>query len=290
MKNILVLTDFSERARAASVYALQLASSIRANVVLCHALEITEQLTYPLADHLNLRNQTMKRLKEVGIYLQQFQPQNDEDYKPSITYVNDLDMIAEVAQKVIDNHSVQLVVIGSPKSHGFSRFFSGSHTNNILDHVKCPVLLVPEYAEFKPIRSIAYATDLTFDNSAVISYLATLAEPFNSEISVTHISVLDMPLTFTESEIEESIIEQLYDSKVQLTYRTIKGDNVPKGLLALSDAEKVDILTLVHKRYDFFGGLLHSSVSKQMAQTTKIPLLVMPYVFSLSEPMLTPSH
>jgi nucleotide-binding universal stress UspA family protein len=290
MKNILVLTDFSERAKSAAEYATRLAVRIEANILLCHALEITEQLTYPLADHLVLKNQAMKRLKEVGMHLQNFVPGISGTFRPSISYINDVDMLTEVADKLVDNYSVDLVVIGTSKSQGLTRFFFGSHTNDVLDHIKCPVLLIPEKASFKPIKNIAYATDLTFDNSKVIRYLASLAKPFNSEISVNHISPLDLPLTDKEKALERSIIEQMDTIAIQLTYRTIKGDSVSKGILDLVDSQQVDLLTLVHKRYDFFEGLFHSSISKQLAQSTKVPLLVMPYIYSLDEAELVSSH
>ena len=285
MKDILVLTDFSDRAKCAAEYAMNLAIHLKANLILCHALEITEQLTYPLADHLILRNQTMKRLREVGMHLNELAvPGNPSgNFRPSMTYINDLDMLAEVADKLVDNNHVDLVVIGSHKSNGLSHFFSGSHTNDVLDHIKCPVLMVPENTVFNPLKNIAYATDLTFNNTKVISYLAQLAQPFSAEISVDHISPLELPLSTAELEVEQSIIDQMVESNVELSYKTIKGDSVIKGLLEISDSEKVDILALVHKRYDFFEGLFHSSISKQLAHSTKVPLLVMPFSFSLND-------
>ena len=75
MKNILVLTDFSDRANVAAEYAMNLAITGQANIVLCHALVITEQLAYPLADHMVLRNKTMKRLRDLGSQLAEIHSQ-----------------------------------------------------------------------------------------------------------------------------------------------------------------------------------------------------------------------
>ncbi|MEJ6980348.1 universal stress protein [Pedobacter sp. P351] len=281
MKNILVLTDFSDRSKSAAEYAMHMALKIKANIFLCHALEIKEKLSYPLADQLILRNQTIKRLREIGMHLHQILSFNQEplSFCPSISYINDLDMLREVAENVVHEKSIDLVVIGSNKSKGLLKFF-GSHTSDIIDSINCPVLIVPENAYFKDIRNITYATDLTFDNSTVISYLAKLAKAFNAEIAVSHISPLDLPLSESEKVVEYSISEQLNEEDIKLTYKTIKGDNVPKGLLAISNSDKVDILTLVHKRYDFFEGLFHISISKQLAHSIKVPLLIMPYAYS----------
>jgi nucleotide-binding universal stress UspA family protein len=291
MKNILVLTDFSDRAKSAAEYAMHMAIKIKANIFLCHALGVTEQLTYPVEDHLILRNQTIKRLREIGMHLHQMLSNEKQTvtFCPSISYINDLDMLTEAARRVVHEKIIDLVIIGSSKPKGLSKFFMGSHTSDILDNINCPVLIVPEQTTYRGIRNMTYATDLTFNNTKVISYLAHLAKSFGAEISVKHISPLDLPLSRAEKAVEYSIIEQMDEDNIKLSYNTIKGDNVPKGLMEISDSEKVDILTLVHKRYDFFEGLFHSSISKQLAHSTKVPLLVMPYSFSFNSVELTPA-
>lgn len=291
MKDILVFTDFSDRAKSAAEYAMHMAIKIKANILLCHALEITEQLTYPLAGHLILQNQTIKRLREIGMHMHQLLSNSEESvtFCPSISYINDLDSLSEVAKKVVERRSVDLVVIGSNKPRvGLSRFFPGSHTNDILDNIKCPVLIIPEHASFKGICNITYATDLTFDNARVISYLAKLAKPLGAEIAVNHIAFLDLPLE--EKAVKYSFIEQMNKDDIKISYNTIREDNVTQCLIETSDPEKMDILTVVHKRYDFFEGLFHSSISKQLAHSTKVPLLVMPFSYSFNTGELASIH
>lgn len=282
MKNILVLTDFSHRAKCAAEYAMNIAISIKANLIICHALEISERITYPLADHLVLKNQSMKRLKEIGMHLSDIINSDIHDFEPAISYTNDLDMLTEVAINLVHERSVEFVVIGSHPSNSISQFFFGSHTNDILDAINCPVLLVPEGISFRPVKGISYATDLTFNNTRVIDFLSKLAKPFGAEILVNHISPFENPLSNAEEAIEAAIIEQI-NTEARVSYKTIKGSNVPKGLIELSNIDKIDILVLVHQRYAFFEGLFHTSISKQLAHSTKIPLLIMPFSYSCVE-------
>lgn len=281
MKNILVLTDFSEMAKSAAKYAMSMAATFKANIILCHALEITEQLTYPLADHLVLRNQAMKRLKEVGIHLNETKT-STEDFQPSISYINDLDMLPEVVDKVLKANTIDLVVIGSQKSGNLSRFFFGSHTDDILDNISCPVLLIPKDAVFEPLQHIFYATDLTFDNKKVIKYLSKLAKPFDATISVNHISPLDLPLSEDDLVTHYPMEQNTESPDSKVFYTTIKGENIPESLKEVTGRRNVNVLALVHKRYDFFEGLFHNSVSKKLAQSTTVPLLVLPYSFSFA--------
>lgn len=280
MKNILVLTDFSDMAKSAAMYAMSLATAMKANITLCHALEITEQLTYPLADHLVLRNQAMKRLKEVSIHLKELDAGSD-GFKPTITYINDLDMLPEVVNKVIRSSAIDLAVIGEQKSGNISKFFFGSHTDDILDNLSCPVLIVPQNATFEPLQNIFYATDLTFDNSKVVEFLAKMAKPFAAGISINHISPLELPVS--DEEVNYYVDRSSSGPQPNICYTTIKGDNVPESIKRVVEKRNVNILAVVHKRYQFFEGLFHNSISKQLAQSTNVPLLVLPYSFSLHE-------
>jgi nucleotide-binding universal stress UspA family protein len=104
---------------------------------------------------------------------------------------------------------------------------------------------------------------------------------FEAKLSVQHVSILNLPSTTEELLAGEAIRKQANKEGLAISFEEIKGDSVPEGLINISDAGKLDLLVLVHKQYDFFEGIFHSSVSKQLAHSTKVPLLVMPYKYSL---------
>lgn len=289
MKTILALTDFSIRAVHAAEFAMHMAIKNNANLLLCHVMELVShpadgaEFIWPDTDPLILKNKSIWELNELVKRLEKLMPQDSEYtvFKPSINYITDFGLFAEIVKKVIDEKSVDLVVTGSHKSTGLARFLLGSHIHTILDKINCPVLLVPEILRFKGINNIAYATDLTFNNQKVIQYLAELAKPFDAIISVAHISPLEFTATEPEQTLEYSLNEQLGPDHPRVFYHTIKRDDVKAGLLEITDTGKADVLALVHKRYSFFERLFHASMSKQMADNSAVPLLVLPFSFSI---------
>lgn len=289
MKTIMVLTDFSIRAQYAAEFALQIAVKTEANILLCNAMEIIEnapmadQIAWPVADHMALEQDSLVDLKAVVMHLEKLVASGKVrgDYKPVITCANDFGKLATVAEKMVKEKAIDLVVMGSHKSNSLSRFLFGCHTHTVLDNLDCPVLLVPETLEFKGVRSIAYATDLTFSDFKVISYLTEIAKPFNAEILVSHISPYGLPELDKKNAIQHWVTGLLAQDEPKVLYTSIKGDNIPKRLLDISSSGKADVLAMVHKRYDFFEGLFHSSVSKQIANSAKVPLLILPYSFSV---------
>lgn len=285
MKTILLLTDFSTRAQFAAQYAMQMAMKLEANILLCNAMEIiesapmAEQIAWPVANHLALKQEGLADLKEIA--RQMSEEVSDAKFKPTISCLCDFGKLSVVVANIIKDKGVDLVVMGAHKSNGLSRFLFGSHTHDVLDNIQCPVLLVPENLKFKDIRLIAYATDLTFSDSKVIKYLSEVAIACKSEILVSHISTYGLPDIDSEKAIKHSISEFSPQGHPRILYATIKGGNIPRRLIEITGSGKADLLALVHKQYGFFEGLFHSSVSKQMASSSKIPLLVLPNHFSV---------
>lgn len=286
MKTVLALIDFSPRAEDAARFAMHLAIKNKANLVLCHAIEVTQQyathgaeFNWPVADNLDSKDESIRALKDLGKKLKY--ELAFEDFTPTVCCIADISPLSELTKRVIKEKSVDLIVIGSHKSQGWARFLYGSHTHSLLDKVNCPVLLVPEKLVFKGLSNISYATDLTFNNSLVIQYLIKIARSFHAKISVNHVSLLQFPVTESEHAIENAYLHELEADSPEIIYQTIKGDDVKSSLIEITDSGNIDMLALVHKRYDFFANLFHASISKQLAGVAKIPLLVLPYSFSL---------
>lgn len=293
MNTILVVTDFTIRAQQAAEFALQIAIKTEADLVLCHAIEIVddedeaEKLSWPIADNIALKQDSLMDLRDLSKHLKNLAQKSITSYQPSITCVSEFGKLAPVTASLVKEKNVDLVVMGAHKSTGFNRFLMGSHTHEILDKVNCPVLLLPEGLNMINFSTITYATDLTFSDTLVISYLAKIASAFKTEILVSHISSKGFEGLNSGKVLLRTLNELYPDGEPKISYINIKGDNVAKCLTQLTTSSRPGILTLVHKRYGFLQGLFHSSISKKMADTAKVPLLVMPYSFSVNVTDLT---
>jgi len=285
MKNILVLTDFSIRAGYAAEFAMHLAIKNKARLLLCHALEPFStnndaEANWVVADdQVAEKDEAMMDLKETGRSMLK-SVVADESWRPNIQYIVNYGNVCDVAKKVISDNNVDIVVIGSHPSNALTRILSGSHVYNLIDKLNCPVLLIPESLRYKGIHTIAYATDLTFNNNKVIKYLVRVARPFEAAISVNHIFKTEFHSTEAEQATRYALCNKSEFSYPNISYHNLKRDNVKSGLFELMSPDKVDILATVHKRYDFFGGLFHKSISKLIADASQIPLLVLPDSFS----------
>jgi nucleotide-binding universal stress UspA family protein len=287
MKTILVLTDFSIRARYAAEYATNIAIRQHANLLLCHIKAAdndadTDGAISPQADDYSVDEQAMfEDLTETAKNLKRLIKADSHSFKPTIDLLPIIGTLPKTVSKLIATYEADLVVMGSRRCNRIDRFLSGSRTHQLLDAVSCPVLLIPEGAMFKNINVIVYATDLTFNNQNVMNYLVDIAQPFKASIIVNYISPVGKPITIAEKASRLSLSVPPDKDHFPIIYHNMKGYGIKADLVEMTRQENADILTLVHKQYDFFEKLFHASMSKQMADSAIVPLLILPHAYSV---------
>lgn len=98
------------------------------------------------------------------------------------------------------------------KGEGFAIDLAlGSNVFKELDAINCQVLIIPQNAEFKNLRKIAYATDLRSTDLFVVKWLNEFCEALNAELLITHVGP-DL-LTNQVFSLSCRVIEKMYDSK-----------------------------------------------------------------------------
>lgn len=284
MKTILVLTDFSKKANSAAEFALQMAINTGAKIILANAMEsirpLPEEAQFNwLPSTKQLYDKYLIKLQTIVDHLKEIIPA-DSFYLPTIEPIALPGSLTQVTTQILKEHAVDLIVCGSHKNGGLLNFFSKSHSHSIMDDINCPALFVPESYSFKELKTITYATDLSFNNAKVLPFLADLATPFGAALQINHISAGDFDAVLPKYSVEYSLKKLLQENKPQINYSCIRSANVRKALLDMTRSGETEMLTLVHKKYDFLDSLLHQSISKELAGTAEIPVLVLPYSFS----------
>ena len=297
MKKILVLTDFSTGAAYAAEFAIHIARSTGASILIAHIIEPINQFVDDTVFDLieketdAIINENMIQLKKIEDNLNKIlSAKGISNHQIEITKTVSFGKLSVNAKKLVEENSIDLVVVGSRKSNSLSRFFLGSKTHTLLDHIKCPILLIPESLKFEGIHNITYATDLPLNNKKALQFLGNFAKHFNAKITVNHLSKVSFPEKKSEETIEKSINDQLGDSYSPILYHTIKSNDVVLGLLETLGNHKVDILVMVHKKYQKLQGLLHVSLSKKMADHSFVPLLILPNSYVSEDDIFTDSQ
>ncbi|WP_419701530.1 universal stress protein [Mucilaginibacter sp. NFX135] len=287
MKTILVPTDFSAPASNAACYALHLAKSMKTGIRLCSAITVpaeapmAPQVAWPLEDYTSIKSFVTEQLELSVEKLEQKLEEQVEGlspgYQPAIGYSSEVGSVTEVIRNTMDEQKMSLVVMGMSGAGGFSRFFLGSNSRDMIEKATFPILLIPGDFIYQPIKKIAFATDLSKGDIEVIHSLAGMARYFNAEILVNHITDEKYEKHAEQREIDDFLAE--VSDKVnypKIYYRHVKSIDVDLGLNWLYEHSQIDMLAMVHRPRHFLSKLIGGSHTQRLAKHITIPLLVFP--------------
>jgi nucleotide-binding universal stress UspA family protein len=189
LKNILFATDYSDVANAALPSVLSLARRYGSKVYAVHA---TVPEVPPISSEVSsiawpaiLREKDERHLAEAATLNPHFE---------GIPY----EMVLaegdawEVISKVIQEHEIDLVVIGTRGRSGVGKVLLGSVAEKVFREAPCPVLTVgphvtPETRQLQEVREIVYATDLTPASMVGVRYAVSLAIEHHARLTLLHV-------------------------------------------------------------------------------------------------------
>jgi len=181
LKNILFPTDFSAASRAALPFAESLARLYGSTIFFAHSIapEPHQQVVLdrvPAQDELPWRH-ARRKLEDVT--------KDPSLHEIRTEVLLDRGDTGNVIPAMIDEHEVDLVVLGTHGRRGVSKLILGSNAEKIYRSANCPVLTVgPKVhgAENWQLRRILCPVDTSEDPAAILQYALSLAEENQSEI------------------------------------------------------------------------------------------------------------
>jgi len=142
LQTILVPCDFSEYAELAFQWALGLAESWKARVVLLHAVPGFSAFAYPESVYLpDLAKLEAEEVSGAEKRLQEFAAKkgmNPATIETCVVMSDPFQAICQVAEK---EHS-DLIIMGSHGRTGLAHMLLGSVAERVVRHAPCPVLVV----------------------------------------------------------------------------------------------------------------------------------------------------
>jgi len=283
MKKILITTDFSANATHAAAYGYHIASQVKADVILCNAFIVPAEmpqggtLVWPQIEYDELLESSVVELEKLKKELQQIH--GDSSFKPHITNASEIGAVTDVITELTGKTDIELTVMGTHGAGKLDTLLVGNHSRRMINNTKTPLLLVPASAAFKPIKKVAFATDLREPERDLkaIYELIPLLKRLNSELLLTHIYNGDDPTYKFKQHIQQLLVELSNKANYpNIFYRIVNSNKAERGLDWLCDHGHVDVLAMVHRKHDLLDNILIGSHTQKMADHINIPLLVIP--------------
>lgn len=282
MKKILIATDFSANATHAAEYGYAIASQVKADVILCNAFVVPADmpqagtLVWPQFEYNELLESSAAELRQLKTKLEK---NVNSGFDPEIICRYEIGAVADVIKEITGKTEIELIVMGTHGAGKLDTFLVGNHSRHMIDNTKNPLLLVPAAAALKPIRKIAFATDLRNperDMNAVYK-LIPLVKQLNAELLLTHIYSGDDPTDIFKQHIKELLMQLSNKANYSnISYRIVSSNKAERGLDWLCDHGHIDILAMLHRKHGLLDKILIGSHTQKMADRINIPLLVVP--------------
>ena len=280
MKTIAVLTDFSKRAENAANYALYLAQSLHADLILYDAFVVASdspmaaQVAWPMEDYGKLRQESENELTAFAKKLKEkLSLQKHSLFKPAITCQCHNGELSGNLEKLLAKKDLALLVMAS-HDDSMSTLFLRDHVHELLDNTTLPVLIIRDQYPFQTISNIAFATDLELADIEVIRCLAALAKPTKAQITLIHIASANK----SDAQVKEFMAEVFRKIDYPLIrYQKMTGSDIMGEITGLDDNHAYDMLVMVHHHKDFWETLFNQSDTQKAASHVSLPLLVYPF-------------
>jgi nucleotide-binding universal stress UspA family protein len=266
MKTLIVPTDFSPASVNAMKYAVDMALTIDAGILLCNAYDIP--LSYTDVPVPPITIDEVKRLSEGR--LQELKNSIIRMSAGKITVFTEarLDSPVKALEELCDSVKPFAVVMGSHGATGIERLLMGSTSLSAIRRLKCPVIVVPPGTSFKNIKKIGLACDFKdVAESIPFEYIKNMVHEFNGELHIIHIGETD-----PESPINAAWIETMLDD-IKPYYHFIKSEDIVDGINDFAEANDLDLVTVIPKDHRFAENLFHKSNSKGLIRHSHIPIV-----------------
>lgn len=280
MKRILVPTDFSPTSERAFRFAVDLASRIKAAVILHHTYFPVESSFIAAEPQREAYNQQAE--EKIVKRLQRLKKKvtGDTIQVPVSTIVGRSPLISKTLRFAEENH-VDLIVMGTQGATGLKKTIMGSVASKIIEKAKCPVLLIPEKYEWKDPEQIVFATNLSASDKSALSQINAIAGLYNAETTVIHLMNARLNPAIREKakkdfDAHARKLQDKLKTKSTINFHILEVDSIVEAMEGLHKKFPYDMMAMVRRKKKLLEKFMVKSFTKNMAYVTRKPLLIIP--------------
>lgn len=277
MKKILFPTDLSAAAERAFIYALHLADHMGAELITLHVYQKPEVrgggLPHTLSEFYESYDlDEFKNFKDSIPVLRDIQ-QKEGFAALSVQHLLKPGRTVETVLKVAKEEGAEMIIMGTTGARGLKEIFMGSVAGEVLENANCPVLAIPEKADFDgEIDDIAFAVSYKDEEVVAFKKLVEICGSFNAKIHCVNVDLSHTEFYRNEMEAFKSKLPTYGNT----TFEVIQSTDIKEGLTRYMETHAVDVLVMVTHKRNFFQELLRYSHAKEMSYHCNMPLLSIP--------------
>lgn len=279
INRILCPVDMSPNSQNALRYALKIADQWKASIQVVHVIfPQAEGLDFPVMVAQATQNAIEAAQVALNTWIESTIAQVQVNYEfQEVPIIQEKIEIGAPVNSILNaakNEESDLIIIGTKGQHNRLERLIGTVSGEIVRRPPCPVLLIPEPAEFQSIKQVSYASNLLASDCYYVWKMMQLLKPFTPEVDCVHIQTQEKEHTAIDKQ-DFSLFFNFTMPELQLKVFNLKEKDLTSGLEQFIEADRSVLLVMYKPKENFFQRMFFESQTKKMALVSKIPLLVM---------------
>ncbi len=270
---ILALTDLTTLSKVGVLYSAKLSEALNAKLIVINVLTIDKLSQMRSGFNFNdeiIKRQIKEREKECLRFMEEIRRETSCDLIIEVL-VEKGGSFEETVNTFASLQRCDLIVMSTKGASGFKKSFLGSNASAVIgDNSSIPVLTVPEFAFFKGLNDIVYASDMN-RLPEEIEKLLPLAKLFNATIHVLNIYQRDTIPKINEITMTENLQNKFNYQKIDCIY--ILNSDVKRGIDQYLNGRNPDLIAMFSGKRNFFERIFKKSSSKEMVSNSNVPIL-----------------
>ncbi len=268
-KYILVPVDFSDNSIHALNYAIQFANTLKYNLRLIHVRN--KQSEY---NSLNLKEYDYIIKEEIKAHFLKIINSVSGKIKGTIDYyIREGKVHNEICNQALYTDA-EMIIMGTHGIAGFEERWAGSNAFRVVSHAPCPVISLRADFKIRPVKCIVMPIDLSEHSTKKVTYVAKLAQIFNSKIEVVDIRDNNRAKTIEAlNKSTDQIVQYLKRKKIECSRKSIKSKHQSESIIEYALICDSDIITMIIDDNDRSKHLITSANAQQMVNHSPIPIL-----------------
>ena len=147
---------------------------------------------------------------------------------------------------------------------------------SLINHVGCPLLLIPDDYKKRNFENLAYAVDMRYCRRSVLKFLVELARDCEANLILEHLSAKGLPPLddkYALSLFGDEIANQVKYGRIY--FNNIKERNIGVATGVIINDLRADLLALVNHRFHF-EEIFGRTITACMPENIPVPVMVFP--------------
>jgi nucleotide-binding universal stress UspA family protein len=256
MVNVIIPIDFSETSFNAAHYGAKMyANRTDVNIILYHFYSSSEDANVSKTYLSGLQNE----LKEIAINIETIAESGSG-------FIECLTAFAHVK-------AAYLIIMGLTGKSGLAQRFSGSNTLKMAEQNVCPVLIIPDDAEYNSITNILIASEMKHvEETPVLLAVKRILTDFKPSLHVLNVDDSHY-ISLTKSYKKERDEMEMLLADFNPEFYFMRLFDFHESMNLFVHDKDIDMIIMSPKFHSFFQKLFKTQHVKKMIYQSKVPVL-----------------